>query len=205
MEQSQTFIPSRPVVAEFDASLANLKAKLGGWIGNALRTPDITSGLSLLCRQLEAATLLGLISLPHRFRIVQADHYARRLVYADPSTGVSVLAMVWAPGQSTPLHDHSGLWGVEAVLAGEIEDVPFQLIGQKNGQHHFRACQPERMPLGSTSYLIPPFEHHITRNVSQQVAITLNIYGGEMPECSIFLPSGSGTYTRQRRALSYTN
>ena len=120
-------------------------------------------------------------------------------------TGVSVLAMVWAPGQSTPLHDHSGLWGVEAVLAGEIESVPFELIGQQDGQYSFRALPVERVPAGSTSYLTPPFEYHITRNMSQQVAITLNIYGGEMPACNIFLPSGSGTYIRQRRALTYSD
>jgi predicted metal-dependent enzyme (double-stranded beta helix superfamily) len=151
------------------------------------------------------AILLGLISLPDRFRAVQPDRCARRLIYEDPSSGVSVLAMVWAPGQSTPLHDHSGLWGVEAVLAGEIETVPFELIGQQSGHYHFQARPAERVAVGSTSYVMPPFEHHVTRNVSQRVAITLNIYGGEMPACNIFLPTGSGAYIRQRRALSYTD
>jgi hypothetical protein len=37
------------------------------------------------------------------------------------------------------------------------------------------------------------------------VAITLNIYGGGMPACNIFLPTGPGSYVRQRRALSYSN
>jgi 3-mercaptopropionate dioxygenase len=206
MEQgTQAFITPHPVVAEFDPSLANLKSKLNGWIGGALRTPDIAAGLRTLCEQLEAATLLGLLSLPNRFRAAQPDHYARRLVYADPATGVSVIAMVWAPGQSTPLHDHSGLWGVEAVLSGEIESVPFDLIGQQNEQYTFRAGPVERVPKGSTSYLIPPFEHHMTRNVSNEVAISLNIYGGEMQACNIFLPTGSGTYSRQRRVLSYSD
>jgi predicted metal-dependent enzyme (double-stranded beta helix superfamily) len=147
----------------------------------------------------------GIISLPDRFRAVQPDRYARRLLYDDPGTGVSVLAMVWAPGQSTALHDHSGRWGVEAVLAGEIETVPFELIGKQNAKYFFEARPAERLPAGSTSYLIPPFEHHITRNVSQQVAITLNIYGGEIPACNIFLPTGYGPYVRQRRALSYSD
>jgi predicted metal-dependent enzyme (double-stranded beta helix superfamily) len=113
--------------------------------------------------------------------------------------------MVWAPGQATPLHDHSGLWGVEAVLAGEIENVPFNLIAQQNGLYHFQARPVERAAAGSTGYLLPPFEHHITRNVSQAVAITLNIYGGHMPACNIFLPIGPGSYVRQRRELSYSD
>jgi 3-mercaptopropionate dioxygenase len=201
-QESQALITSRPFLTEFDASSMNLESKLARWIGKALAARDRTNGLSLLCRELELAISRGLISLPDRLCAVQPGHYARRLVYDDPVTGVCVLAMVWAPGQSTPLHDHSGLWGVEAVLAGEIESLPFELIGQQDGQYSFRALPVERVPTGSTSYLMPPFEYHITRNVSQQVAITLNIYGGEMPACNIFLPSGSGTYIRQRRALT---
>ena len=192
-------------VAQFDPSLADLESKLGDWISKALAAPDLLVGLSRLRQKLEWAVLHGRISLPDRFRVVQPDRYARRLVYEDPSAGVSVLAMVWAPGQCTPLHDHSGLWGVEAVLAGEIETVPFELTGEQNGQYFFHAGPPERVPVGSTSYVIPPFEHHVTRNVSQQVAITLNIYGGVMPACNIFLPTGPGAYIRQRRLLTYSD
>jgi predicted metal-dependent enzyme (double-stranded beta helix superfamily) len=202
---SQAIITSRAPVAEFDASLANLESNLGVWISSALRAPDIAAGLSLLCQKLRRAILRRQISLPDRFRAVQSDHYARRLVYEDPNTGVSALAMVWAPGQSTPLHDHSGLWVVEAVLAGEIESVPFELIGEQNGKYFFDARSPERLAAGSTSYMIPPFEHHISRNASQQVAITLNIYGGDMPACNVFLPTGYGPYLRQRRTLSYSD
>jgi predicted metal-dependent enzyme (double-stranded beta helix superfamily) len=201
---SQALTTPQAVIGPFDASLGNLESKLRLWIDDALRAPDITTGLSRLCLKLELGIARNLISLPDRLRAVQPDHYARRLVYDDPVTGVSVLAMVWAPGHSTPLHDHSGLWGVEAVLAGEIETVPFDLAGQQNGKYFFDARSVERLPSGSTSYLIPPFEHHVTRNVSRQVAITLNIYGGAMPACNIFSPTGDGSYIRQRRALSYS-
>lgn len=202
---SQAFIAAPAAIGKFDRALATLESQLGVWIGNAFATPDMTSRLGLLCQQLEVAILLGLVSLPDRFRAVQGDRYARRLIYEDPATGVSVLAMVWAPGQTTPLHDHSGLWGVEAVLAGEIETVPFHLIGQQGGHYHFQARPAERVGVGATSYVMPPFEHHVTRNVSQQVAITLNIYEGAMPDCNVFLPTGSGTYLRQRRELSHSD
>jgi 3-mercaptopropionate dioxygenase len=201
---SQAFTTPPAVVGQFNTSFGNLESNLRLWIGDALRAPDIATGLSRLCLKLELAIARNLISLPDRLRVVQLDHYARRLVYDDPATGVSVLAMVWAPGHSTPLHDHSGLWGVEAVLAGEIETVPFELAGQQNDKYFFDARPAERLRAGATGYLIPPFEHHITRNVSRQVAITLNIYGGAMPACNIFLPTGDGSYIRQSRALSYS-
>jgi predicted metal-dependent enzyme (double-stranded beta helix superfamily) len=204
-QESQAFITASPAFAGFDLEFENLKKNLSGWIGDAVRAPRISAGLNQLCQELERAISRGTISLPARFRVARLDSYARRLVYEDPESGVCVLAMIWAPGQATPLHDHSGLWGVEAVLAGEIENVPFNMIAQHNGQYQFQAGAVERVVAGSTSYLLPPFEHHVTRNVSQTVAITLNIYGGHMPACNIFLPTESGAYVRQRRALSYSD
>jgi predicted metal-dependent enzyme (double-stranded beta helix superfamily) len=192
-------------IAGFDASLANLESNLAAWISRALAASDLMTGLSLLRQNLEQAIFEGRISLPARFSASRADHYARRLIFADPRSGVSVLAMVWAPGQGTPLHDHSGLWGVEAVLAGEIETVPFELTREHNGQYFFQSGAAERVTAGSTSYLMPPFEYHVTRNVGSQVAITLNIYAEEMSACNIFLPNGLGSYTRERRLLSYSD
>jgi hypothetical protein len=192
-------------VAEFDGTLANLKSNLGVWIQDALAAPDPAAGVSLLCQELALAVLRGDLTLPDRFRVVQPERYARRLIYDDPATGVSVLAMVWAPGQGTPLHDHFGQWGVAVVLAGEIETVPYELTGEQSGYYFFRALPVEHVTTGSTTYLIPPCEYHVTRNVSRQVAITLNIYGGQVPSCSVFLPTGSGSYVRQHRVLSYTD
>ncbi len=34
----------------------------------------------------------------------------------DPLKRFEVLALVWKDGQSTPLHDHDGTWGVEGVF-----------------------------------------------------------------------------------------
>ena len=42
--------------------------------------------------------------------------YARRLIHRDPR--FTIVAMVWAPGQATPIHDHSGVWCVEGVYNG---------------------------------------------------------------------------------------
>jgi predicted metal-dependent enzyme (double-stranded beta helix superfamily) len=163
------------------------------------------TGLSLLRENLEQAILEGRMSLPDRLSASRPDHYARRLIFADARSGVSALAMVWAPGQGTPLHDHAGLWGVEAVLAGEIETVPFELTHEHNGQYFFESGAAERLTVGSTGYLMPPSEYHVTRNVSSQVAITLNIYAEEMSTCNIYLPTGSGSYTRESRLLSYSD
>jgi 3-mercaptopropionate dioxygenase len=201
--ETQAIITAQPVSGDFDPALLELKSNLRAWIGTALRDPSRKRGLRGLCQELERATSRGSITLPERFCEIRPDRYARRLVYEDPSSRVMVMAMVWAPGQGTPLHDHAGLWGVEAVLCGAVESVPFDLFGEQNGEYYFHAQPTERLAAGSAGYLLPPFEHHVTRNASQEVAITLNIYGGPMPACNIFLPTGFGAYARQRRALSF--
>lgn len=192
-------------VEESEAALTDLRAEFAFWIKKALAETDLATGLNLLRQELGRAISHGRISLPERFRIVHPNGYARRLLYYDPTARVSVVGMVWAPGQGTPLHDHAGLWAVEAVLEGEMESVLLDLTKEQNGQYFFEARQVVREQIGSTSFLIPPFEHHIIRNPSQQVAVTLNIYGGELPECNVFVPTESGSYVRQRRTLTYSD
>ena len=92
MEQghSQEFITAPPAILKFEPSLTSLQSNLEVWIRNAFAAPDMASRLGLLCQQLEVATLLGMISLPDRFRVALPDRYARRLIYEDSATGISV-------------------------------------------------------------------------------------------------------------------
>src|SRR5262245_54794772 len=63
--------------------------------------------------------LAGLIrecpDLPPEVKVTAGDHYARHLLYRDPGDRYEVIVMAWAPGQKTPVHDHSGIWCVEGV------------------------------------------------------------------------------------------
>jgi 3-mercaptopropionate dioxygenase len=43
------------------------------------------------------------------------EHYTRNLVFDAAEAGLSLYALVWLPGQWTPVHDH-GSWGVVGVL-----------------------------------------------------------------------------------------
>jgi 3-mercaptopropionate dioxygenase len=148
------------------------------------------------------------LRLPERFRRARADGYCRRLLYRDEELGFTALVMTWGPGQSTPLHDHAGIWCVEGVMEGELEVTRWELLEESaeglcrfahRGRVHARA--------GTAGALIPPFEHHVLANASaDRVALTLHVYGGEMNHCSIFVPEpagASGTFRRQSRQLAY--
>jgi predicted metal-dependent enzyme (double-stranded beta helix superfamily) len=52
---------------------------------------------------------------PEAARPARDDSYARHLLHRDRNNRFVVLALVWRPGQGTPIHDHS-CWGVMGVL-----------------------------------------------------------------------------------------
>ena len=144
------------------------------------------------------------LTLPERFRRPLPGRYARRLLYRDEELGFTAVVMTWGPGQRTPLHDHAGIWCVEGVMEGEMEVTRYELLAEEaDGLYRFAERDSAHARAGSAGALIPPFEHHVLGNArSDQVSLTLHVYGGEMSHCDIFQPEGS-LYRRCSRQLSY--
>ncbi|MBI1756488.1 MAG: cysteine dioxygenase family protein [Fimbriimonas ginsengisoli] len=132
------------------------------------------------------------------------DRYARRLLHRDPAGRYSVLAMVWGPGQGTPLHDHASMWCVECVYKGRIKVVSYSQGASPSPEVH--AFAPEQTIYagpGEAGALIPPFDYHTLENMESEPTVTLHVYGGEMTWCHAFIPSEGG-YRRELRQLGYT-
>jgi predicted metal-dependent enzyme (double-stranded beta helix superfamily) len=147
----------------------------------------------------------GELRLPDRFLVPAAGCYARRLLYKDPTFRYSVVVMVWACNQGTPVHDHDGTWCVECVYQGEIEVVSMNIVGDKKEEIvRFSEEQTVRAGIGEAGKLIPPFEYHVIRNRGDAPAVTVHVYGGELTSCNVFNPLGDGTYRRQRQESHYT-
>jgi len=66
-------------------------------------------------------------------RIPWADHYRPHLLTVAPSRRFSLLALIWAPGQVTPIHDHI-CWCVVGVLEGLEREQRFSLRENSDGQ-----------------------------------------------------------------------
>jgi 3-mercaptopropionate dioxygenase len=142
------------------------------------------------------------IRLPECVYDYSTDHYCRRLLHQDEARGYSVLAMTWGPGQSTPLHDHAGMWCVEAVWHGEIEVVQFELTEREANEFRLEPRTTMRTGVGSAGSLIPPHEYHTIANPSpDQPAITVHIYSGVMDECCVFQPIGDDWFQRKSTPL----
>ena len=179
------------------------QAKLVAAIDAAVVSGDehaVTAALrNALCRLIRDRE----VELPDCVREPIRDHYARRELYRSPRHGYSVVAMTWAPGQGTPVHDHSGLWCVEGVWDGELEIVQYELLERDGERYRFRAAGGIHAGPGSAGSLIPPHEYHTIRNASSDaIAISLHIYKAEMACCSKFHPQAGEWYLRESAQLA---
>jgi len=142
--------------------------------------------------------------VPERFLTPVAGSYARRLIYMGADRRFSLLAMVWAPGQGTPLHDHGGQWCVECVYRGEVYSRNYEAVSERDGLFHFRERNVVRDVEGQSSALVPPFDHHMLENRSDTPAVTLHVYPNELLTCNAYVPSEGGGYVRRVASLGYT-
>ena len=161
------------------------------------------------CAAFVQRTLPGILRTPHclapEYTLPAQDSYARHLVYRHPQDAYAIVAMVWRPGQGTPIHDHGGVWCVEGVYQGQMQVTQYQVTPLDAQRVTAQPVQQITANLGNVGALIPPYEYHIMANKSPETAITLHVYGAELKHCHIFVPAGDGTYCIEERELRYTS
>jgi 3-mercaptopropionate dioxygenase len=104
------------------------------------------------------------------------DDYQCHVLHVEPDGSFSVTAMVWRPGQVTPIHDHV-TWCVFGVLQGIEYEELFALAA--HGTHLTGVGRNENRP-GEVSGFAPPGDIHRVRNVGDDVAISLHVYGADI-------------------------
>jgi predicted metal-dependent enzyme (double-stranded beta helix superfamily) len=102
--------------------------------------------------------------------------YQCHVLHAEPDGTFSVTAMVWQPGQVTPIHDHV-TWCVFGVLQGVEYEELFALAG--DGSHLLDVGRNAGRP-GDVSGFAPPGDIHRVRNIGDSVAISLHVYGADI-------------------------
>ncbi len=161
-------------------------------------TEGVKRGLSTLIGE-------GALELPAELTRAQEECYARRLLYRSERLGYEVIAMIWGPGQGTPLHDHAGIWCVDGVLDGEVSVTQYDLLEQQGHRFRFQPQETIEAGCGMAGSLIPPFEYHTIQNsLSDRSSVTIHVYGGRMDHCTIFEPREDGWYERKQKELTYS-
>jgi predicted metal-dependent enzyme (double-stranded beta helix superfamily) len=99
------------------------------------------------------------------------ERYARHLLHADPAGGYAVVALVWRPGQMSPVHAHRTWCGL-AVHSGVLTET-FYAPGDPPVPSHARLLAP-----GATSHAAadPGLIHRIA-NLSCRTAVSIHCYG----------------------------
>ncbi|HVX46414.1 MAG TPA: cysteine dioxygenase family protein [Mycobacteriales bacterium] len=106
------------------------------------------------------------------------QRYAQHVLHVEPDGCFSIVALVWRPGQATPVHDHVA-WCVVGVLDGVEEETRYRLVDSASGPCLARGAM-DYNPAGTVCGIAPPGDIHSVRNAGSQVAVSLHIYGADI-------------------------
>jgi predicted metal-dependent enzyme (double-stranded beta helix superfamily) len=121
-----------------------------------------------------AAALLPYLDLPDLLRGVPCpcspDRYVRHLLHS--AEDYTVLALVWRPGQMSPVHGHRS-WCALGIHRGSMTEMLFTLGAEGPVP---RTCA--QLEVGDTSH--GPAEHgaiHRLANLGTETAVSIHVYG----------------------------
>lgn len=102
------------------------------------------------------------------------ERYVRHLLHADPLGRFSVMALIWHPGQRTPVHGHR-TWCAYLVLQGELREARFAWQADRDCAELIdigtrQAGQTLAAPAGLADI-------HSLGNDSDAVAVSIHVYG----------------------------
>ena len=170
---------------------------------NGLFEEEIVCGIEKLLEELlEKKTWLPLDK-----QKANLTQYARHLLYEDPLKRFEVLALVWKDGQSTPLHDHDGTWGVEGVFSGRIMVQNFIQTKQLgNSLVYLTHTGNLYLGEGETDKVIPPADCHILEISKNESVITIHVYGKRLEKFKVYIPTEEkNVYMCEMKYISYNS
>jgi 3-mercaptopropionate dioxygenase len=135
--------------------------QMARWVGGALR-PVLGNPYLLEPEQREPAR----------------DRYRQHILHVEDDGRFSIVALVWLPGQATPVHDHIG-WCVIGVHQGRECEVQYRVVSE-GGDRYLLAIGECTHKAGSVAVLQPPGDVHTVYNPGPEMAISIHIYGGDV-------------------------
>ncbi|MBL8836679.1 MAG: cysteine dioxygenase family protein [Alphaproteobacteria bacterium] len=167
---------------------------LAGFIGECRRIADSVH---------DAADIVGAIA-PLMMRLVHGDrsflraehfrsnpdHYTRNAIHISDDESLSLYALVWLPGQWTPVHDH-GSWGVVGVVQGILEERSYMAAdGEIRSDCGIRLKRGGVILLdhGSVTTFVPNPDHiHMTGVAAdRERVVSLHLYGRNMNSFHVY-------------------
>ncbi|SCK30040.1 cysteine dioxygenase [Vogesella sp. LIG4] len=145
--------------------------------------------LALAPLMLELIEHAGSFLQPQHYRSSDSG-YTRNLIYEAPDKSLSLYALVWLPGQWTPVHDH-GSWGVVGVVEGVLEERSYVRLSPDRGADEGIELVRGGIVLlrhGAVTSFVPNPDHiHITGVPAERGrAVSLHLYGRTMNDFNTY-------------------
>lgn len=103
-----------------------------------------------------------------------AEHYRQHVLHVSPGGDFSLVALVWLPGQQTPVHDHVS-WCVTGVYQGMEHEQRYEQRADELVPTTATTNHP-----GDVCGFAPPGDIHRVYNAGQTKAISIHVYGADI-------------------------
>jgi predicted metal-dependent enzyme (double-stranded beta helix superfamily) len=122
-------------------------------------------------------------------RVPDLHRYRQHLLHVSPCRQLSVVALVWLPGQSTPIHDHVS-WCIVGVYEGRERETRYRAV-EDGGERYLEPSGSIDAHPGHVEVIIPTVEDiHAVTAVGEGPTISIHVYGADIEQL------GSSIYRR---------
>ncbi|HEY9838857.1 MAG TPA: cysteine dioxygenase family protein, partial [Candidatus Obscuribacterales bacterium] len=125
--------------------------------------------------------------LPGDFVSSLVDGHIDGRVYTSPEHSFFVQVFAWAPGSTTPIHDHK-TWGLMGVYHNQLQITEFTIVPTPE-PGVFSLHQKDRFQAGRgmiASVTCPDDEIHHVENPSEHYSYSIHVYGAELDQTDYF-------------------
>ena len=165
--------------------VAGMPSALTSFISDAEQCLDDPQAIGDRLRDLLADD--GWLAPEHR--VADRDHYRQHLLHVSPTRRLSIVALVWLPGQRTPIHDHVS-WCVVGVYEGRERETRFRAI-EADGARWLEEVDSIDAEPGHVEVIVPSVEDiHAVTAVADGPTISIHVYGADIERL------GSSIYRR---------
>jgi predicted metal-dependent enzyme (double-stranded beta helix superfamily) len=169
-DRTDSTAPNSPCVVDRTPAIEQLCRE----INVAFAVSDDSFGVRVRTA-LQRAIAEPALLLPEQ-RVGNAQSYCRHLLAADPRDRYAIAALIWEPGQASPVHGHQ-TWCGYAVLEGSLAETLYRWDAETH-----RAVETRRHPreAGAVSYVDAGRGaiHQLGNPADARTrAISLHIYG----------------------------
>ena len=103
------------------------------------------------------------------------DRYRQHLLYVSPERDLSIVSLVWLPGQSTPIHDHVS-WCIVGVYEGASGRSATAAVDGALEE----AGSIDALP-GHVEVIVPSGEDiHAVTAAGEEPTISIHVYGADI-------------------------